>query len=52
MSFGGGEPLQYDGLFEVLRRLMPGLSFDPYAPEGERRGQLAALRTGLERRAG
>jgi lipopolysaccharide export system ATP-binding protein len=38
--------------FEVLRRLLPGLLFDPYAPEGERLAQLAALRSGLERRAG
>jgi lipopolysaccharide export system ATP-binding protein len=38
--------------FEVLRRLMPGTAFDPYAPEGERLAQLGALRAALERRAG
>jgi lipopolysaccharide export system ATP-binding protein len=32
--------------------LKGGVSFDPYAPEGHRRSQLAALRAGFERKAG
>jgi hypothetical protein len=39
-------------VFEVLQRLVPGVLFDPFAPEGERRQQLAALQARAERRAG
>ncbi len=39
--------------YELLRRLLPGgIAFDPYAPEAQRRRQLAALRESLERKAG
>jgi lipopolysaccharide export system ATP-binding protein len=38
--------------FEVLRRLLPDVIFDPYAPEAQRRQQLAALRERNERKAG
>jgi hypothetical protein len=38
---------------ELLRRLLPNApAFDPYAPEAQRRRQLAALREQLERKAG
>jgi lipopolysaccharide export system ATP-binding protein len=37
---------------EVLRRLWPGVPFDPFAPEADRLRQLALLRGRLERRAG
>src|SRR5262245_27521503 len=36
-------------VFEVLERLMPGVLFDPFAPEAERRLQLAALLARVER---
>jgi lipopolysaccharide export system ATP-binding protein len=38
--------------FEVLQRLWPGVVFEPFAPESDRRQQLAALRSRLERRVG
>jgi lipopolysaccharide export system ATP-binding protein len=39
--------------FAVLQRLLgTGVVFDPYAPEGERRQQIARLREQLERKAG
>jgi lipopolysaccharide export system ATP-binding protein len=39
--------------FEVLRRLVEGVEFEPYAPEAQRAQQLAALRSRLDaRRAG
>src|SRR5262249_49140769 len=38
--------------FEVLQRLVPGAIFDPYAPESQRRQQIAFLREKLERKAG
>jgi lipopolysaccharide export system ATP-binding protein len=38
--------------FEVLQRLLDGAAFDPYAPEAQRRQQLAMLRERFERRAG
>jgi lipopolysaccharide export system ATP-binding protein len=38
--------------FEVLQRLVPGAVFDPYAPESQRRQQIAFLREKLERKAG
>jgi lipopolysaccharide export system ATP-binding protein len=36
--------------FEVLKRLWPGVPFDPYASDLERHEQLAALRAALQRR--
>jgi lipopolysaccharide export system ATP-binding protein len=38
--------------FELLQRLVPGATFDPYAPEGQRKQQIALLREKLERKAG
>jgi lipopolysaccharide export system ATP-binding protein len=38
--------------FEVLQRLVPGAAFDPYAPEGQRKQQIAFIREKLERKAG
>jgi lipopolysaccharide export system ATP-binding protein len=38
--------------FAVLQRLLPGAAFDPYAPEGQRKQQIAFLRERLERKAG
>jgi lipopolysaccharide export system ATP-binding protein len=38
--------------FDVLRRLLDGAEFDPYAPEAQRRQQLAVLRERTERKAG
>src|SRR5262249_46403005 len=38
--------------FEVLQRLLPGAAFDPFAPEGQRKQQIAFLRERLERKAG
>jgi lipopolysaccharide export system ATP-binding protein len=38
--------------FELLSRLLDGAVFDPYAPEMQRRQQLAVLRERFERRAG
>ncbi len=38
--------------YAVLQRLLPGAAFDPYAPEGQRRQQIALLREKLERKAG
>jgi len=38
--------------FAVLGRLLEGADFDPFAPEAERRRQLAALRDALRRKAG
>jgi lipopolysaccharide export system ATP-binding protein len=31
--------------FELLQRLVPGAAFDPYAPEGQRKQQIAFLRS-------
>jgi lipopolysaccharide export system ATP-binding protein len=36
---------------EVLRQLVPGVEFDPFAPEAVRRMQIALLRERLERKA-
>ena len=39
--------------FAVLRRLLDGgAAFDPYAPEAQRRQQLAMIRERWERKAG
>ncbi len=38
--------------YELLQRLLDGASFDPYAPEAQRRQQIARLREKLERKAG
>jgi hypothetical protein len=39
--------------FDVLQRLLHGgAAFDPFAPEAQRRQQLALLREQLERKAG
>jgi lipopolysaccharide export system ATP-binding protein len=38
--------------FELLQRIVPGAVFDPFAPEVQRRQQLAALRERCARRAG
>src|SRR5262249_39272252 len=39
--------------FEIVQRLLNGSAvFDPYAPEPQRRQQLALLRESLERKAG
>jgi lipopolysaccharide export system ATP-binding protein len=38
--------------YEVLQQLLDGASFDPYAPEAQRRQQIALLRENLERKAG
>jgi lipopolysaccharide export system ATP-binding protein len=38
--------------FEVLQRLAPGAAFDPYAPEGQRKQQIAFIRETLGRKAG
>jgi lipopolysaccharide export system ATP-binding protein len=38
--------------FQVLQSILPGSVFDPYAPEAQRRQQLAALRERSERKAG
>jgi lipopolysaccharide export system ATP-binding protein len=38
--------------FAVLLRLMDGAEFDPFAPEPQRRRQLAALREQFQRKAG
>jgi hypothetical protein len=39
--------------FAILQRLLGGpLDFDPFAPEAQRRQQIARLRDGMERKAG
>jgi hypothetical protein len=38
--------------FEVLRHLLDGATFDPYAPEAQRRQQITLLRERIERKAG
>lgn len=38
--------------WSVLQRLLPAGEFDPYAPEAQRRQQIAVLRERLERKAG
>jgi hypothetical protein len=39
--------------FEVLQKILGGpVAFDPYAPEAQRRQQLAQLRESTERKAG
>jgi lipopolysaccharide export system ATP-binding protein len=38
--------------FAVLQELLDGVSFDPYAPEAQRRQQIALLRERTERKAG
>lgn len=38
--------------FEVLQRLLDGAVFDAYAPEAQRRQQIAVLREKMERKAG
>ncbi len=38
--------------FAVVQRLCDGAAFDPYAPEAQRRQQIAALREKIQRKAG
>jgi lipopolysaccharide export system ATP-binding protein len=38
--------------FQVVQTILPGAVFDPYAPEAQRRQQIAALREKTERKAG
>ncbi len=38
--------------YEVLQLIVPGVQFDPFAPESERRERISAIRAGLESRAG